>query len=80
MEAKSSLPSMKGFNPDTRSECGSVINAELLERMSSNKLFDGSETDNSNNIKVVIRVRPFNQRENDDQTNRSCVEINNTGT
>jgi hypothetical protein len=73
LETKSSIPSIK--NLDIKSETGSQLNQELLERMSSQKLFDGSDAENSNNIKVVIRIRPFNQREVDDQTNRSCVEV-----
>lgn len=48
--------------------------------MSSQKLFDEKDNDNSNNIKVVIRVRPFNQREKDDEGNRSCIDIQNAGT
>lgn len=80
LDTKSSLPSVKNVNFDIKSECGSQLNQELLERMSSQKLFDANDTDNSNNIKVVIRVRPFNQREADDMTNRSCVEISNAGT
>lgn len=43
-----------------KSESGSQLNNEMLERMSSQRLFDGSDQDNSNNIKVVIRIRPFN--------------------
>ena len=36
--------------------------------------------ENSNNIKVVIRVRPFNDREKADPSNKSCVTIENNAT
>jgi hypothetical protein len=36
--------------------------------------------DDSNTIKVVIRVRPFNQREIDDPDNKECVSIEKNGT
>jgi hypothetical protein len=58
LDTKSSIPSIK--NLDIKSETGSQLNQELLERMSSQRLFDGNDAENSNNIKVVIRIRPFN--------------------
>lgn len=63
-----------------KSESGSQLNYDVLERMSSQRLFDGGDQDNSNNIKVVIRIRPFNQREIEDDSNRSCLEILNAAT
>jgi hypothetical protein len=33
------------------------------------------DDDTSNQIKVVIRVRPYNQREIDDPDNKDCVSI-----
>jgi hypothetical protein len=37
------------------------------------------EDDTNNQIKVVIRVRPFNQREIDDPDNKECVTIEKNG-
>jgi hypothetical protein len=34
----------------------------------------------TNQIKVVIRLRPFNQRETEDPANRRCVSIQSNGT
>lgn len=35
---------------------------------------------NNNNIKVAIRVRPFNMREEEDPENRHCISIEKQGT
>lgn len=39
------------------------------------KAKDIFQHDENNQIKVVIRVRPFNQREIDDPDNKECVSI-----
>jgi len=39
------------------------------------RVFRDLDDNDSNNIKVVIRVRPFSNRELEDTTNQSCLEI-----
>ena len=45
----------------------------------SKSIYNNTSDINSNNIKVVIRVRPFNNRENEDPNKRSIIEIENEG-
>ena len=44
------------------------------------KAKDIFEDDMNNQIKVVIRVRPFNQREIEDPDNKECTSIEKNGT
>ena len=72
------IPSLRQL--DAKSEAGNLIQTDIMEKLSAQKLFEGTDTDNANNIKVVIRIRPFNKRESEDHINRTCVEVLNSGT
>lgn len=80
--APSPLPSINDLNIDNKSDMNDKLSnlnrqaIELTDAISNQNLFqDREDADNSNNIKVVIRVRPFNQREATDVANKSCVDI-----
>jgi hypothetical protein len=48
---------------------------------SAQNIFYEAASDNaSNNIKVAIRVRPFNRREEEDPDHRDCISIEERGT
>lgn len=67
-------------NATQRSEITAFKASEFEAPSVQNIFYEAANENASNNIKVAIRVRPFNQREEDDPDHRDCISIEERGT